>query len=224
MDLSKNILIVVSNVSELAANHPTGIWLEEFAVPYLGFKKADYDVTVASPEGGLAPIDEASIAENTPEEWKELKEILENTKKLDEVDYENFAVIFIPGGHGPLIDLANNNKLAEIVNHFYINNKIISAICHGIAGLLGAKKTNGDAFVKGKKLTALTNEEEKLSKKHDIVPFLLEDRLKELGANFETANPWTSHVIIDDNLITGQNPQSSELLTESILITLEELE
>lgn len=217
--MSKKILIVTTNFAgnETTTMNHTGVWLEEFATPYLVFKETGYDITVASPLGGLSPVDENSMSCSNPEEWDICIKILRNTTGLSEVNYKEYDVLFIPGGHGPMFDLANDVLLQEIVEYFYDKNKIISAVCHGPAGLVLAKDKNGNSILKGKKVTCFTNKEEKIVKHEEDVPFLLETRLRELGARFEDAAPWSEHVCTDGNIITGQNPQSALLLAEEVV-------
>lgn len=217
--MSKKILIVTTNFAgnETTTMNHTGVWLEEFATPYLVFKETGYDITVASPLGGLSPVDENSMSCSNPEEWDICIKILRNTTGLSEVNYKEYDVLFIPGGHGPMFDLANDVLLQEIVEYFYDKNKIISAVCHGPAGLVLAKDKNGNSILKDKKVTCFTNKEEKIVKHEEDVPFLLETRLRELGARFEDAAPWSEHVCTDGNIITGQNPQSALLLAEEVV-------
>ncbi len=221
---NKKILIVVTNYLGNENTDPnaikgTGVYLEEFAVPYLVFEATGYDITVASPKGGIAPVDEKSLSCSNPQEWDKCIEILRNTKKLSDIDYRNFDVLYLPGGHGPMFDLAFDSLLKEVVEYFYANDKIISAVCHGPAGLVLAKD-EFDSILKGKKVTALTNTEEHITKTDESVPFLLETKLKELGADFEESEPWTEHVCVDAKLITGQNPQSALLLAEKVVQAL----
>lgn len=218
----KKILVVTTNASfldDLNNNQKiqTGVWLEEFAVPFYAFKDAGFDITVASPSGGVSPIDENSLECKNPTEWDYTKEYLDSTKKLSDVDYKNFDAIFIPGGHGPMIDLANDELLGEIVSYFYNSHKIVSAVCHGPAGLLKARTETGEPIVKGMQLTSFTNEEEKIVKKDRLVPFLLESKLRHLGAIFNAAQPWEENVIVDENLITGQNPASAKKLAQAVI-------
>lgn len=213
----KKILIVVTNTSETDDLHKTGVWLEEFAVPFLAFKEAGFTVTVASPLGGIAPIDENSLLCQNPTEWDYTKKDLDNTLKLSEIIYKDYDAIFLPGGHGPMFDLAQNDLLGEIVSYFYNMHKIVSAVCHGPAGLINAKSLTGEPIVKGMQLTSFTNREEKIVEKEKFVPFMLESRLKQLGAFFNEGEPFEENVIIDQNLITGQNPQSSKKIAEEII-------
>ena len=216
----KKILIVVTNTSRMGDSNnivETGVWLEEFAVPFYAFKAAGFDITVASPLGGVSPIDPASLECKNPTEWDYTQKDLDNTAKLADIDYKTYDAIFIPGGHGPMFDLAQDMLLGEIVSYFYNSHKIVSAVCHGPAGLINAKTKTGDSIVKGMQVTCFTNEEEKLVQKDKIVPFMLESKLRQLGAYFNEAAPWTENVVVDANLITGQNPESAKMLAEMVI-------
>ncbi len=222
-DKNKKVLIVTTNYrgEEGSGVEETGVYLEEFAVPYLVFRDTGYEITVASPKGGLSPVDEKSMSCSNPMEWDECIKILRDTTRLSEVDYKAYDALFIPGGHGPMFDLANDLLLKEIVEYFYENDKVISAVCHGPAGLILAKDKKGDSILKDKKVTSLTNKEEHIGKTDEIVPFLLETKLRELGARFEDAAPWSEHVCVDGKIITGQNPQSALLLAEKVVAELD---
>lgn len=215
----KNILIVTTNYSgdENSNIKETGVYLEEFAIPYLVFKSTGYNITVASPLGGLSPVDIKSMSCSNPEEWDPCIKILRDTTRLSEIDYKKYDVLFLPGGHGLMFDLANDLLLKEIVEYFYEHKKLISAVCHGPAGLILAKDIEGNSILKDKKITSFTNKEEWIVKLTEDVPFLLETKLRELGAKFEDAKPWSEHVCVDENIITGQNPQSALLLAEHVV-------
>lgn len=216
----KKILIAVTNTSRMGDSNnivETGVWLEEFAVPFYAFKAAGLDITVASPLGGVSPIDPASLECKNPTEWDYTKKDLDNTAKLADIDYKTYDAIFIPGGHGPMFDLAQDMLLGEIVSYFYNSHKIVSAVCHGPAGLINAKTKTGDSIIKGMQVTCFTNEEEKLVQKDKFVPFMLESKLRQLGAYFNEAAPWTENVVVDANLITGQNPESAKMLAEMVI-------
>ncbi len=217
--MTKKILFVVTNFSEINENIHTGVWLEEFAVPFLAFQATGYEITAASPKGGISPIDENSLSCSNPMEWDETAKYLKITQMLSDVDYKDFDALFIPGGHGPMFDLAYDNKLTEIVEYMYKNKKIISAVCHGIAGLINAKNENNDSILKYKHVTCFTDKEEKIVKMTEFMPFSLENKVKELGADFIEHKPWSEHVEISENIITGQN-QNSALLTAEAVISL----
>ena len=207
--LPKRILMVVTNACEAKNHDRTGVWLEEFAVPYLAFLKEDYMVTVATPTGDIAPVDPASESLIRDIKWNEAKKALNDTLPLDTVDYTVYDAIVLPGGHGPMFDLAKCEILGEIINYFNKHHKLIAAICHGPAGLLKAM-SDGKAFVNEKKLTCFTNSEETSAKKDKLTPFSLEDALKEKGALFIALSDGAVNVIKDKNLITAQNYQSAE--------------
>ena len=218
--MNKKILFVTTNFSDINDEIKTGVWLEEFSVPYLIFEATGYEITVASPKGGESPVDLSSLSCSNPDEWDKPAKFLKNTLILDEVNYKDFDAIYIPGGHGPMFDLAYNEKLNEIVEYLYANDKIISAVCHGIAGLLGAKDSCGNSILKNKFVTAFTNKEEQIVKMGEFMPFSLEDSIKELGANFIAAKPWSEHTEISCNIVTGQNQKSAQLTAESVISLL----
>lgn len=217
---SRKILMVVTNADQLDAAHKTGVWLEEFAVPYINFLAAGYEVTVVSPLGGISPVDPHSM-KNASEAWQTALTALQTTGKLSEVDYKQYDAIVLPGGHGPLIDLANDAALADVLRYFDAHDRIIAAVCHGPAGLVRATKADGTPLVAGKKMTGFTNEAEILAGMDSVVPFALETKLRALGAAFESTSPWGIYVVVDGNLITGQNPQSSEAFAKAIVEKLE---
>ena len=208
----QKILIVATSADKIG-DIDTGLWLEEFAVPYKEFINNGFTVTVISPKGGPVPIDPKS----EDEKYEDSKGMLLNTEKLDIIDYKDFDALFLPGGHGPMVDLAKDETLAKIVSYFASANKVIAAVCHGPAGLLSAKTSEGQPFVSGKKLTAYSNMEEKLSRMDDKVSFSLEDSLKMLGAEYEAGAPMLSCTIIDGKLVTGQNPASSKKLAKEVI-------
>ena len=211
MNASKNILMVVTNINSMAENHPTGLWLEEFAVPYTELVKAGYIVTVASPLGGKTPLDPNSLGEKYPEAWQPALAALDSTQTLSAVKDQVFAAIVLPGGHGPMFDLANDALLAELLQQHAHENKIIGAVCHGPAALVSTILKNGRPLVAGRKVAGFSNVEERAARLDKLVPFLLEDKLKELGGIYTSKEAWQAHVVVDGNLITGQNPQSSTM-------------
>ena len=217
---SAKILMVVTNTDHFDEHHKTGVWFEEFAIPYLAFEKEGYFITVASLKGGKAPLDPASDNLIDDIKWNKAKKALEDTTPLESIDYTFYDAIVLPGGHGPMFDLAKSELLGEIVSYFDEKNKIIAAVCHGPAGLLTAEK-DGKPFVSGRTLTAFTNEEEIAYKKDQLTPFMLEDALVERGAVFENGGVGAVNVIEDSNLITGQNFQSAELFAKTIINHLE---
>ena len=215
---TKKILMVVTQADnyEKIKKTKTGLWLEEFAVPYLAFTENGYEVTTATPSGGKTPLDPES--ENLSEDikWHKAKEALGDTQSLDTIDFISYDALVLPGGHGPMFDLYKDETLGQIINDFEERKKLIAAVCHGPAGLLSAKK-NGIPFVNGKKLTCFTNEEEYYYKKENLTPFFLEDALKDAGAEFVKKGAGEINIIEDDNLITGQNFQSSKAFANAVI-------
>jgi len=220
MSKGKNILMVVTNHDRIDSNHPTGLWFEEFAVPYQSFRKAGYAVTVASPKGGRAPIDPRSTPDpNQTEMYAEPLQALQNTRPLNNVKVEDYDAIFFPGGHGTMFDMPAE-AVGRVVGQFADAGKVVGAVCHGPAALVTATRSDGTPVVKGHKVTGFTNEEERAVQLDQLVPFLLESRLRELGAEYVPSPLWNSHVVVDGKLITGQNPQSSASTAQAVIDAL----
>jgi putative intracellular protease/amidase len=215
------ILMVVTNHSELPNGHKTGLWLEEYAVPYNEFVEAGFDVVTASPHGGAAPIDPRSFeADKATTTYAGALEQVKRTTRLSDVNPDEFDALFFPGGHGPMFDLAIDARVKELLRHFAEKGKVHAAVCHGPAALVGATTSDGQSLVAGKRLTAFTNSEEREVQLDKVVPFLLEEKLQEEGAQFEGAANWTDHVVTDGLLITGQNPQSSASTARAVIARL----
>ncbi|CDQ21430.1 Putative intracellular protease/amidase [Halobacillus karajensis] len=219
--MSKKVLMVVTNHEKVTDEQPTGIWLSEFGEAYNEFKKYGYDITVASPQGGRAPIDPGSVSEDEPQEILDTKPHLENTTSIAAVKAEDYDAIFLPGGHGTMFDFPNNEDLQKLLRQFYEADKIIAAVCHGPAGLVGATLSNGEPLVKGKRVNAFTDAEEVETTLDQHMPFLLESKLNELGATFVSGPNWSEYYEVDGNLITGQNPQSTEAVAKEVVKQLD---
>lgn len=219
------ILMVLTSHDELGdTGKKTGFWLEEFAAPYYTFLDSDVRVTIASPKGGHPPVDPKSdLPENQTDFTKRFQADavaqakLANTRKLDHFLADGFDAIFYPGGHGPLWDLTGNDTSIELIEAFVTAEKPIGAVCHAPAVLLNVRGKDGQYFVKGKRVTGFTNDEENAVGLTAVVPFLLENRLKLREAIFSKAAPWTPYVQVDGKLVTGQNPASSQLAAEELL-------
>ncbi|OMF79342.1 type 1 glutamine amidotransferase domain-containing protein [Paenibacillus glucanolyticus] len=220
--MGKQILMVVTNHTDMQEGKKTGIWLSEFAEAYMAFQENGFEITVASPKGGAGPIDPGSVSDQTPQEILDASKHLENTKKLDDVMAEGFEGIFLPGGHGTMFDLPDNQKLQQLLREFYEAGKIVAAVCHGPAGLVGATLSNGQPLVAGKRVNAFTDREEETTGLGSYLPFLLESQIRDLDAIFVAAPNWSTHVEVDGNLITGQNPQSTLAVTNAVLSKLGE--
>ncbi|MED7788508.1 type 1 glutamine amidotransferase domain-containing protein [Francisella sp. 19X1-34] len=225
----KNILFIVTSHSKMGStNHATGVWFEELSSPYYIFKDAGHNIDIVSITGGIVPIDpnsQGAIGENPSSVDRFLKDehamnTIKNTKSITEIDIDKYSAIFIPGGHGTMWDLPENNTLASIVNKALEMGKVVAAVCHGPSGLVSAVDKNGDPIVKGRKVAAFTNKEEEAVGLTEVVPFSLEDRLRALGADIHQALDFEAFAIADGNLITGQNPASSEKTAELVISKL----
>ena len=219
-----NILMVLTSHDKLGdTGKKTGFWLEEFAAPYYAFLDAGVNITLASPAGGQPPLDPSSDTEDAQtkdtkrfKDDKDAQERLANTKKLADVKAEDFDSVFYPGGHGPLWDLAVDKNSIELIETFVKQDKPVAFVCHSPAALKNVK-IDGEYLVKGKKVTGFSNTEEDGVGLTDIVPFLVEDMLKEKGGKYSKAEDWQVYVQQDGLLITGQNPASSAATAEALL-------
>tara|TARA_R110000850_G_scaffold50228_23_gene123437 strand:+ start:2192 stop:2632 length:441 start_codon:yes stop_codon:yes gene_type:complete len=145
---------------------------------------------------------------------------LANTKVLAEVNADEFDAVFYPGGHGPLWDLAQSDKSVELIESFAKANKPHGFVCHAPAVLRDVKGSSGAPLVQCKKVTGFSNSEEEGVGLTEVVPFLLEDMLKEKGATYQKGDDWQSYSVIDGALVTGQNPASSEQAAKDLLSLL----
>lgn len=216
--------MVVTSHGAIDAAHPTGVWFEEFAIPYALFREHGCRVTVASPKGGDTPIDPGSLEgyEATPRN-EAARAALRNTRVLDaSLRAEHFDAIFFPGGHGTMFDLPDNEEVQRLVSEFAQADKVLASVCHGPACLVGARLRDGTALVKGRRLTSFTDDEERAVELDRSMPFLLETRLRELGARFVPEENWKDHVVVDGRLVTGQNPQSSASAARAVMRLLED--
>lgn len=219
------ILIVLTSHDQLGeTGKKTGFWLEELAAPYYTFIDAGADVTLASPAGGQPPLDPKS---NEPDAQTETTkrfeadevamQALANTYKLSEVLNQDFDAVFYPGGHGPLWDLANDQNSISLIEQTLQANKPVALVCHAPGVLRDVKNAEGRPIVEGKSVTGFSNTEEDGVGLTDIVPFLVEDTLKEKGGQYSKAEDWQVYVQQDGLLITGQNPASSAATAEALL-------
>lgn len=223
----KRILIVATSHDTLGdSNEPTGCWAEELAAPYYIFKDAGAHVDVASIKGGKIPIDKASLGEGFVTDHvkrylgdEELKHYVENSLSVKDVP-TNYDALYIPGGHGIVFDGPVDMDFIALGEKFWAEGKIVSSVCHGPAGLVAMKTSDGTSIIKGKKVCGFSNAEEAAVGKTDKVPFLLEDKLKELGGHYEAGPDWQPKAVADGRLITGQNPASSATVAELVLKAL----
>lgn len=226
--MKKILMILTSNDTLIDTDSKTGVWLGEFTDPYYEFLDKEYDIVLASPKGGQPPIDPRSeLTENVTASNRRFKkdekaqQAFKHTRPLADVNSNDYNAVFFPGGHGPMGDLAQDSKTANLVLDFYRQDKLIGAVCHGPAALLTAAIEEPD-LLKDKEVTAFSNVEEKMVGLRDHIPFSLENRLKSLGAKYDSATlPFTSKVFVSGRLVTGQNPASAGKTAREMIKLLE---
>ncbi|WP_343641548.1 type 1 glutamine amidotransferase domain-containing protein [Chryseobacterium sp.] len=220
-NMKKKILFVVtSHDKKGSTGEDTGYYLGEVSHPWEVLHKAGYEIDFVSPKGGTPPVDGFDLKDPVNKEFwenKEYKNKIDHSMTPSQVDPKEYSTIFYAGGHGAMWDFADNKELSDIASKIYENGGIVAGVCHGPAGLVNIKLNNGKYLVDGKKINAFTNEEESEVKLTNVVPFLLEDKLKERGAKFEKSGLWQNHVVTDQRVITGQNPQSAKSVGEAIV-------
>src|SRR6478752_4898643 len=212
------ILFVVTGATHWTlkdgTQHPTGYWAEELLTPYRIMTGAGHEVEFSTP-GGVVPVaDAGSLApENNDgvDVRPDLAAIagLKSPRKLEDVQLSEYDAVFYPGGHGPMEDLAVDPVSGKLLTEALDSGKPLGVVCHAPAALLAAVREDGKAAFAGRRITAFSNEEEAQGGLADKAAWLLEDRLRDLGVEVTVGEPWASHVVVDGNLITGQNPGSS---------------
>jgi putative intracellular protease/amidase len=219
------LLIVLTSHAQLGETEDkTGFWLEEFTTPYYAFLDAGIEITLASPKGGQPPIDPRSLEDEFQTDSTKrfradetLLQTLTNTKKLSDVQAEDYDAIFYPGGHGPLWDLVDNAHSIRLIESFWKHGKPVSAVCHAPVALLNAKDENSEFIIKNKNITGFSNDEEAAIELTSVVPLLLEDALQNNGGHYSKKDNFQSHVVVDGLLVTGQNPASSKGVAEAVI-------
>ena len=222
------ILLIATSHSRLGdTGRRTGVWLEELAAPYYVFKDAGAVVTLVSPGGGLVPLDPKS--QSIIVATSAVKRFLKDNEAVDFLSHsilpvgvkpDDYDGVFIAGGHGAMWDLAGNDAVTRLLEDFNSAGKPIGAVCHGVVALLPMQNNKGEVLIKGRRVTGFSNSEEGSTGLAAVLPFLLETELVSLGAGYSKGVDYASYVIVDDNLITGQNPASSEEVAKKILLLL----
>jgi putative intracellular protease/amidase len=223
--MTMKILMVLTSHDQLGdTGRKTGFWLEEFAAPYFVFKDAGAEITLASPKGGQPPLDPKSTQPDAQTEAilrfnqdPAAQAALANTVTLSSVSASDYDAVFYPGGHGPLWDLAEDADSIALIEALYAAGKPVAAVCHGPGVFRRAKTAEDSPLVQGKSVTGFANTEEQAVGLVEVVPFLVEDMLRENGGKYSKAEDWKSHVVTDGHLITGQNPASSEDAARALL-------
>lgn len=226
--MTKRILVVLTSHKTMPdGNRPTGVWLEELTTPYYQFLDAGFEVVLASPQGGQVPVDPHSTDESAKSISRFFADtaamaLLSGSKRLSDVSVAGFDAIFLPGGHGTMFDLPGDESLATLLSEAWKQGKVLAAVCHGPAGLLGAIDQEGRPLVEGRRVSAFSNEEEDAAGLTDQMPFLLESRIRELGGLYEGTPAFTPFAVREGRLVTGQNPQSSEKVASLVIEALSE--
>lgn len=220
-----NILMIATSAAKMDNGEATGVWLEELTSPYYAFRDAGAHVTLASVAGGAIPVDARSVApegENDASVERYLKDsdlqaAVGATQCFTDIDTSGFDAVFLPGGHGTMFDYPDNPTLAAVIEAFDRAGKVVAAVCHGPAGLVGVKAADGSPLVQGRRIAAFTDSEEHAVGLQDAVPFLLETKLREMGAQHEAAPDFEAFAIRDGALVTGQNPASAQKTADLVL-------
>jgi putative intracellular protease/amidase len=222
------ILIVLTSTSKVpGSDRKTGTWLEELAAPYYTFTDAGAQVTLASVTGGVAPIDPTSESAAAQTDFTHrfladgvAQKALANTVALASVNPDDYDAVFYCGGLGPVFDLTDNQKSITLIEAMERANKPIAAVCHGVAALRRAHRPDGAPLIEGRAVSGFSNSEELAANGASLVPWYIEDEMRRLGGKYSCAADWSPHVVVDRNLITGQNPASSAGAAEKVLNAL----
>ncbi|UXJ49583.1 type 1 glutamine amidotransferase domain-containing protein [Pseudomonas citronellolis] len=226
---NRQILVIVTNHSRYPSRaDTTGLWLTELTHFTDVVEAAGYSTVFASPKGGKTPLDERSMGwlymdESARQHMKSpaFRLRLANTVPVANVDPSQFSAIYFTGGHGVMWDFPDNPDLQRAAEKIYAQGGVVAAVCHGVAGLVGVKDDKGNILIKDRTVTGFSNREELLSGMRSQVPFFLEDRLVAQGARYQKAwLPFTSYVVTDGRLVTGQNPQSAEAVAKAVVTLL----
>lgn len=214
----KILMILTSQATMGDTPRPTGVWFEELSTPYYAFVDAGAQVDIASIQGGAIPIDPHSVSKGL-DNPASVSRFMQDTKAMQQLNHslsvkglqpEAYAAIFLPGGHGTMWDLPRSTELAALLSKAWGQGKVLAAVCHGPAGLVNVRDAKGQPVVAGRRVAGFSNTEEDAAGLSQTVPFLLESRLRELGAHYEKGPDFQAFAVRDGQLVTGQNPASSE--------------
>jgi putative intracellular protease/amidase len=212
--MSKHVLLIVTSHAQLGdTGRQTGLYLSEFAHPYEVFSRAGFEISVASPQGGDAPVDPKSLSD----ELQPYMQYTRNTLSLNQIRPEKFAAFFVVGGHGTMWDLPGNAELQRMLPLALSQGKAVAAVCHGPAALVQLKNPDGSSLIQGKRVAGFSNDEERAAQLSQVMPFLLEDELKRAGGLYQQAPVWQANVARDGQLVTGQNPASAKGVAEAVV-------
>ncbi|MFN8578471.1 MAG: type 1 glutamine amidotransferase domain-containing protein [Candidatus Sericytochromatia bacterium] len=221
--MNKILFVLTSHDKKGETGQKTGYYLSEVSHPYHVLKNSGLEIDFVSPKGGKPPVDGYNLEDKINNEFvndSKAQEKINNTKTPEEINPQDYKVIFFAGGHGTMWDFPDNSSLAKIAGEIYDNGGIVAAVCHGPAALINIKLSNGKYLVDGKNVSSFTNEEEEAAGLTNVVPFLLENKLKERGAIHKKSGKFQEHTEVSERLVTGQNPASATKVGEEIFILL----
>ncbi|BBZ66995.1 type 1 glutamine amidotransferase domain-containing protein [Mycolicibacterium insubricum] len=228
--MSPRILNVVTNVSHYAdPTEPTGLWLSELVHAYDVFAEAGYQQTIVSPKGGLCPLEPRSLTfpnyDKSAKAWRNddaKMALLEHTAAPEQIDPADFDAIYFTGGHAVMFDFPDSEGLQRITREIFERGGVVSSVCHGYAGLLNTRLSDGSLLVTGRRLTGFSWTEEVLARVAKLVPFNVEQEMRDRGALYEKGLlPFTSYTVVDGRLVTGQNPASAKETAEKVVAVLD---
>jgi putative intracellular protease/amidase len=215
------VLIVLTSHGQLGdTGRSTGFYLSEVTHPFQVFTQAGFEVDFVSPKGGVAPMDGVDRKDPINAAFLDNPALVQRTRETlrpEQVDPTRYGAIFFAGGHGTMWDLPDNAALQQIAARIYERNGVVAAVCHGPAGLVNIKLSSGKYLVDGKAVAAFTNAEETAVKLQDVVPFHLETRLRERGAQPKLAPNFQANVVTSERVVTGQNPASAHGVAEGVV-------
>jgi putative intracellular protease/amidase len=218
----KSVLMVVTSHGDIEGRPTTGIWFSEFAEPFERMREAGVEITVASPRGGPSPVDPRGYpAKDEIVDARDALQQLNATLPLAAVKADDFDGIFIPGGHGPMFDLATDPAIKALIANFWVQDKAVASVCHGPAALLEVVLPGGRTLLSGRRVTGFTHDEDREDALFVHMPFSLQERMTWEGAEFIAGTAHQPHVERDGRLVTGQNPQSAVQVAEAFLDALD---
>ncbi len=218
----KKVLMVLTSHDDLGGLRKTGYYVSEAAHPYMVFKAQGYSLEFVSPEGGQPPMD--GFKADDPEQVAFLEDnklALENTLTPQQANADQYDAIFYVGGHGTMWDFLDNTELAVIAARIYERGGVVAAVCHGPAALVNVRLSSGEFLIAGKTMTGFTNAEEAAVKLTEVVPFSLETRLKERGAQYVAGPDFQPNIQVSEHLVTGQNPASARGVGQAVVDLLQ---
>ncbi|WP_413561045.1 type 1 glutamine amidotransferase domain-containing protein [Bdellovibrio sp. HCB209] len=225
---SKKVLFVATNCDRLGnTGHRTGAFLSELTHPYEEISAAGYDIDIVSPKGGEIPLDGVKMDDPINAVWmndEEFLEKVEHSLSLESVEAHEYCAIYFAGGHGAMFDLADNPVLNAITSEIWENDGVVAAVCHGTAGLVNVKTSDGNYLIKDHEIAAFSNSEEEAVGMEEVVPFLLQDKIESRGAKYTHGSKFAPHVVKSGRIVTGQNPASAMGVGQSVVEILEFIE